>query len=277
MRLEFELESERIFKQELKRLDIKFLKDNVFTIGDVKVPIYVKFVASLGPKFSFVPGKTENGCITESMWFTMSRIQDQINDCISEKTFKRLCKDKFWMKEQQSNITRQQRFIRNQFDKSKKFLKANPQIVITSVDKGGKIVITTKEIYLGKMDLFVQKCVNDRIFFPVNRDFKEIRAYVEDTFTELRRMINPHLANDISNNYNNCCYQLVFEPFVIARLYGTFKLHKSGTPMRPIISTVDGAGDKLGNWLLRKLELITAKISKYIQREEWDGFFQENK
>lgn len=130
------------------------------------------------------------------------------------------------------------------------------------------------------MTEFVSECVKTRIFFPVNREFDETRKYVESTFANLRSEINPFLANDVSKNLKNCCYQLSFQPFILARLYGTFKLHKIGKveiPVRPIVSTVDGMGKHLCNWLLKKLELITAKISKFTIKNSVEFFSKVSK
>lgn len=51
------------------------------------------------------------------------------------------------------------------------------------------------------------------------------------------------------------------EPYVIARLYGLFKIHKPDAPMRPIISASNCLGQRLMQWLLKKLSLITSSIS----------------
>lgn len=67
----------------------------------------------------------------------------------------------------------------------------------------------------------------------------------------------------MKKGYPNCCHQLSAEPFIIARLYGLFKIHKSGIPMRPIISTTNCMGQGLMSWLLSKLGIITSHLSTF--------------
>lgn len=250
-------------------IGLKYLDNNVFVLGALDIPIYVRFTASLGLKFSFIPKDNElldDAFLNDAVLICLDKIGDKISDYGSSVKFKNFCKKEVWKCPIKFRGKKQQEFIRLQFDETRSFLNKNPEIIITFADKGGKVVITSNEIYLNKMERFINACpcMKDKIFFPVEIEFDKIRTFVESNFNDLRNKINPFLVNDAMNNFKQCCYQLSFEPFVLARIFGTFKLHKDDIPIRPIISTINSMVKNLRLWLLiKKLELITSVISKY--------------
>jgi len=127
------------------------------------------------------------------------------------------------------------------------------------------------QLYLENMIRFVNKGVNDKTFFKTSCTFNDRRNYVESKYDDLKNVLNPYLAFDADNSCKNCCYQLTFEPFVISRMSGLFKMHKlelpidisKEIPMRPIVSMVNCMGTNLSSWLLKKLELIAKSVSKF--------------
>lgn len=52
-------------------------------------------------------------------------------------------------------ITKAQRFIKLQFYRTRKFLNSNRNIIITSADKGAKVVIAERKTYDEKMRTFI--------------------------------------------------------------------------------------------------------------------------
>lgn len=245
------------FVSRLSRLRIRYIEDNVIILGNVIIPTYVKLIASLGPKFSFgAKIKELNDLDTITC---LNNIGDIIDDYEAWKEFSNfkinLGTD--------IKFTKAQQFLKLQFYRTRKFLKANSNVVITSADKGGKIVITDKETYEAKMNIFMNDCIEKKVFFKVNLPYEDRRSFIESKFEWLTRNINPYLLNDVKKNYLNCCHQLAPEPHIIARLYGFFKIQRVDVPMRPIISTTNCMGQSLIQWLLTKLEIITSNISGF--------------
>lgn len=243
----------------IKDLAINYMDENVIVLGNVFVPMYVKFIAELGSKFSYCPDQKD--LQKDDTSICLDYISEMIDDYEAWCKFSKF-KANFEYKGF-CGITKAQKFIKLQFLRTRRFLKNNGEIMIVSADKGGKVVITTKDVYEEKMGRFIDDCSNSKIFFkiPISMDFNQIRNYVEDEYDKLRATINPYLLLDMTENRVNPSYQLVAEPYVIARLYGLFKIHKEGIPVRPIISTTDCMGKNLMNWLLKKLKLITSAIS----------------
>lgn len=263
---------EEAFLANIKALDLHFDANNVIMLGNLDVPIYLKFVASLGRNFSYIPGTRD--ITTNSILICLSKIEDTINDFEGYQIFKDMKKETQNFNQTQPNTqpSKQQLFIAEQLKLSLKFLHQNQRIIVTMADKGGKSVITTKYLYEEKMEKFIQDGVKGRIFFPVKLCSIEVRKYIENKYQNLREKVNPFLKEDASKGYKHCCHQLKFEPYVMARIYGLFKIHKAGTPIRPIVSTINCVGDKLSEWLLHKLEIISKFTSKHKVRNSFEAY-----
>lgn len=147
--------------------------------GNLVVPVYVKFIASLGPKFSYAADINEIDNV--DIQICMNRIGDMINDYEAWKIFINYeVNVGTGMK-----VPKAQRFIKLQFYRTRKFLSSNRNIIITSADKGGKVVIAERETYDQKMRTFIDDCVKQNIFFRVDLQFADRRLYVESKFKVL--------------------------------------------------------------------------------------------
>lgn len=147
-------EDEESFMKELRKLDLKYTDENVIILGELHTPIYLKFIASLGKNFSFVPS-TEDIKL-DSIFICVDNIGDFIKDFPSYEILKQIDRDKIteWASTTDNTqiATKQQIFILEQFEKSLLFLKSNPRIIITVADKGGKAVIAPIVLYYSKQD-----------------------------------------------------------------------------------------------------------------------------
>lgn len=250
-------QSIEIFKSRLLELKIKFVEENVIILCDTYIPEYVKFIASLGKQFGYIAKITELN-VTD-ITTCLNLVGDMVDDYEAWNEFSGFKLDLG----KDVKFTKAQVFIKQQFYRTRKFLRGNRNIIISSADKGGRVVITDKETYEAKMNLFISKCIQQKIFFKVNLPFKDRRSFVERKFDSLIQNINPYLLEDTNKNYKNLCYQLSAEPFIIAKIYGLFKIHKEGVPIRPIISTTNCMGKRVMTWLLTKLEIITSNVSGF--------------
>lgn len=66
---------------------------------------------------------------------------------------------------------------------------------------------------------------------------------------------------DAEDGLANLCCPLVFQPYVIPRIYGNVKVHKENFPIRPIISSINCLGIPLSDWLMTKLCVISESLS----------------
>lgn len=68
----------------------------------------------------------------------------------------------------------------------------------------------------------------------------------------------------------------MFEPFIISRICGSFKIHREGYPARPIVSATNCMGKSLSRWMLRKLDILAKYVGKNQVKSSSDLFKKIN-
>lgn len=245
----------------------------------IHIPMYVCFVAGLGPKFSY-PAPYEKGSLFKYL-IAYDKVRDKIDDVLSVNAFSR--ERKKFLKNfrngtfrKVANVpTKAQKFIHLQMKRTRIFLNDNPNVKIFPADKGGRIVITDSNMYREKMNEHMQMNVNRKVYYHC-RDFsfEYVRHLCESKYERIRNFLNVYFKDDFSLNYKNLCQRLSFQPFVIPRIYGCFKIHKIGFPVRPIISSTNCIGKPLAKWILLKLEMIAKHLGRYNVKSAHDLFLK---
>ncbi|XP_044751208.1 uncharacterized protein LOC123311365 [Coccinella septempunctata] len=124
------------------------------------------------------------------------------------------------------------------FCKTKRFLKDNDDIVITMADKGNVTVAITKQQYEEKLlniveDTNVYKKLNSD---PTSRYQTKNNSLVKDLKDQA--YISATTARQL-NNYKG----------ISPTIYGLPKIHKEGTPLRPIVSTIKSPTSELSKFV----------------------------
>jgi hypothetical protein len=146
--------------------------------------------------------------------------------------------------------------IRNISDdewKALKELKSNKDIIICKSDKGNAIVILNKSEYISKMNLVL----NNRQFFRTDKCLlQEKEAEMNKFLRELERqkVISKELFWKLHSTSSN-----------ISTLYGQPKIHKTGLPMRPIISSIGAYNYNLSKYLANKLSQCKEPSPSYVK------------
>ena len=123
-----------------------------------------------------------------------------------------------------------------------KNLARDKSIIITKADKGRMVVVLDREDYLNKME----SLINDGTTFK--RIDEDPTIFEEDRLIRtLRQMKKRGFINEVE--YRRC-YPTGSQP---ARLYGLPKVHKSGVPLRPILSASGTLNFDIAQLLVRKL------------------------
>ena len=131
-------------------------------------------------------------------------------------------------------------------------LSKNNNLIITNSDKGGGVVILNTDDYVDK----VQAILNDSTKFSVDTVQKNTCT---NLLTELKSLLNTAVQNNlISDHLRNI---LVPKGCIVPRLYGLPKTHKSGYPVRPILSMVGTATHKTAKFLARVLKPVEEHLS----------------
>jgi len=135
-----------------------------------------------------------------------------------------------------------------------KSLKSNKNIVICKADKGNSIVILDREIYMKK----AEEILKGEQFHLLNNDKfhgereKELNRYIFSLFK------NGTLDNKLRYQLQSTCSSL-------SVFYGLPKAHKTGYPLRPIISTIGSYQYQLSKYLAKAIRDARPQAKSYVK------------
>ena len=133
-------------------------------------------------------------------------------------------------------------------------LKKDKFLTITRADKGNTIVIMNTEDYNNQMKSIISETITYK-----KLDFDPTDKYVKSTRKELESMKNNfHITPQFYNKYypRGCS---------APKIYGLPKIHKTGSPLRPIVSTFLSPVSKLGKWLSVALRPLLGTQKSYLK------------
>ena len=153
--------------------------------------------------------------------------------------------------------------LRNEHLKVIGDLRKNSDIVVTRPDKGKGVVLLNRGDYVEKM----QSILSQQDKFQKIGDVE-----TNDNTTQHERALQAFLLRACNNNhitrevYERCRPVGATRP----RLYGVPKTHKSGVPLRPILSMVNAPQHELAKWLAEVLKPVVRKYSDHVIKDTFD-------
>lgn len=233
--------------------------EDVICLTNVNVPNFVKFIISLGKKFAYVPdGIMKLGLEFD---FFLKDVQLHARDGgqlqLMKARMPQIVKESLKKSLKKSAVFPQAMYsIKLWLGKAKKFLHDNKTLLVTEADKGGKLVIIEKSMYMEKLKSHIKENIDNGTYGRPEKGhgLVEIRGELEGKHKVLRDQMNPILRAD---GWKEMC----FEPFIMAKLVLAIKVHKEGYPTRPIVTAADRWNKSLSKWLLRLLTIIANKFS----------------
>jgi len=135
-------------------------------------------------------------------------------------------------------------------------LRNNKEIIIKPADKGGGIVIMNKTDYVEKVFTHLQ---SNSTYIHVSVTEESIKK--NELMLKYRTLIN-ELKPFLTKKQSNWLYDVNNDPGII---YGLPKIHKNGTPIRPIISQCHSLTNKLHTYLQQLLKIGESQISNLIK------------
>lgn len=251
----------RLIRKELKRLKIMFNEDAVVLLTNAHVPVYVKFIASLGRNFNYFQAVDRDAAV--NIRISMDKIIDRCDNF----------EDAFVLRHEFRSIERSvadhtisdhpteaQEYIWNLAVLTRKYMKGDGKnIIIVQADKGGKTVIMDRIEYERKAREHIEGNIALGNYARIEQDFlTEIRPAIESRYQKIIAEVSPFLIAD-----GTIREPLRAESFLLPLFYGCPKIHKPMVPLRPIISSCNMIGDVLSNWLLSKLNVIAQHLGTY--------------
>ena len=138
------------------------------------------------------------------------------------------------------------------YNKTRIFLKNNPDILITQADKGGTTVALSKDLYVSRS---LELLDNNLVYQKLQRDPTITVQNKSNSFVKLLKAKNI-IDNDDAKSlmkYNS----------VPSKFYGLPKIHKSNTPLRPIVSTIGSPTYDLSKFIANILHNALQDCDKY--------------
>lgn len=145
-----------------------------------------------------------------------------------------------------SLLSPQEKTILKDVKTTKKFLKENPDLMVTKADKGNATVIITRDQYQERMDDLLK---DRKIYKNINK------VSINVTKNKLNKLMsNWETINLISTEQGKF---LKNQNGVIPRIYGAPKTHKENNPLRPIIDSSDAPLYNLSSFLGKIIDSAT--------------------
>lgn len=234
-----------------------YLNENALIIlTEAKIPEDIKIALSFGYKFLF-PFECNNSNMHEilaQLEMTMVESlpdlkQDEAAILISNVLKER---DRF----QEDNNLKWLKFVSN---RTTVFFKRNAHLFATKSDKGGHTVVAEVATYEQKL----ASLLNDNNYVELDHD--SLLDLIEGILIEKDKIFYDALhGNEKTMKFFKGLPFHEPDTLSLAKFYGLFKIHKEGTPLRPITSTIGSPGYLLAKVFTKILENIFPRTPHHI-------------
>lgn len=144
--------------------------------------------------------------------------------------------------------------LKHQVKETKTFLKEHPEILVVNADKGNVTVLINKTDYMEKM----KSLLNDE---------KTYRVLPTDPTNKIQAKCNRVITQWKNSEYITIPEARKLRRYnaVIAKLYGTIKIHKEGEPARPVVASIDSPTYNLSKMYADILKNVTGKTRRAVK------------
>ncbi|XP_075160288.1 uncharacterized protein LOC142233293 [Haematobia irritans] len=247
---------ENLLQQHNKEINIKFNEQWFVNTTNKHIPTNVQWLLSLGPKYSLSLTRAQ---------FPLLKVIAEGEDLVrttDDKEEQEIARTKFTTliddHLHKTNVNKRDKFILGTVAQTKKYLKNNKDVLILSADKGGKTVAMDSKEYKSKMHaILYDMCSYKRLKIDPTSKFQ----------TKNNKLVEKLYKEDlISIEEKN---KLTSKTAIAPRIYGLPKVHKEGTPLRPICSSINAPSYKMCRYISSILKNVT-KDSKYNVKDAID-------
>ena len=135
-------------------------------------------------------------------------------------------------------------------------LRKNKDIVITRPDKGNGVVILKREEYVEKMLAILAQ---DNKFVRIGSVKEHDRTCQQERALQAYLLRAFKRSEITREEYERIRPVGAMRP----RMYGVPKVHKTGTPLRPILSMINAPQHEMARWLAEKLQPVINKFAEH--------------
>lgn len=248
---------ERLKVKQYKKPELHYDKSNLVNLTDYIIPEECVITLSMGPKFSF-PTRTKEIPIidilseTENILFQYKDSEQRNED---RTTITNVISQYLTKNETFSDVDI---LLTKSKHLTNKFFKENNELILTNSDKSKKTVIMEKVEYEEKMNDLLS---DNNTYVLLNKD---------PTNMVLKKCIE--VINELYNNSiisNRISESLKIKHPISPKIYGLPKLHKTGIPLRPIVSTIDSPAYNISKFCCNILKQLTVN-SEYNVKNSYE-------
>ncbi|CAF2071453.1 unnamed protein product [Rotaria magnacalcarata] len=180
----------------------------------------------------------------------------KIESSCHSSVFRSLCRHMHNASQQLMKSCKKKKFSNLSDDELKalKSLKSNKNIVIVKADKGNSIIVLDKESYLKKAEEILK---GNQLQEITNKNYHQERE------NELNKYIYSLLKDGIIDQ--KLRFRLQSTCSSLSVFYGLPKIHKTGYPIRPIISTIGSFQYELSKYLAKAIKDSSPQADSYIK------------
>lgn len=229
--------------------------DWFINLTDKDIPKEIKQFLSLGPQFS-VPVDSRDFPVDQFICdvelYITKNIKEDKREEVRGKCVNMITNQlhKHTTKHRPSEITKL-------YHKTKKFLRTQPDIIITKTDKSNQTVAIDRNEYIRK----VSNLLNDPETYKIIKKNPTKRKE-----TTMNNILATLLTKKYIDKYTHD--KLFTKTSTIAKLYAVVKTHKEGNPVRPIVSYVSDPTYETSKYLANILKNISN--SKYNIKDSFE-------
>ena len=201
----------------------------VVNLTNITIPEGVTNLLGLGPKFAINPPQTHRQTFVDIITDTEYVLSDIFKDSEDERNEKRQMTNNILtnFRNKPHNTDNSTTQLHGEYNKTRRWLKEHPEVIVTFADKGNKTVFIDRNEYDTKMKDILG---NVDIYQTVTRDPTKI---ITSKHNQLIKNIVEEGGMDQFVGKT-----LITRNGTLGRIYGQVKIHKQDRPLRPIISTI---------------------------------------
>ncbi|XP_059223590.1 uncharacterized protein LOC131997149 [Stomoxys calcitrans] len=205
----------------IRRNDVWFVNKT-----EREIPTNVQWILSLGPKHA-LPHTNKNFPLLQVIAEgeeCVQTIENREEQEMGRTKLTTLIDDHL----RKSKMSMRDKYVVDTVSQTRKYLKENEDLLILTADKGGKTVALYKDDYEQKMKAIIHDmCMYRRLKIDPTSRLQTRNNKLVDKL---------HNLNLISIQEKN---KLTSKTALAPRIYGLPKIHKEGTPLRPICSSIN--------------------------------------
>lgn len=250
-------ETERKIEIEYRPSDVYFNKDALIDMTDVSVPEDIQICLSFGYKFM-----SPYICSDKNMHSILAQLDKCIDDSVPDLQILETSIEIYHILLNRSSVQadNNKNWLAFIAYRTKTFFESNSNIFATKSDKGGHTVIISVADY----ELKLNAHVNEGDYSLIEHD--PLHTLVEEEKEILKQLRDIRELKEEFKQFGRKS-GVWFEPNTLhlPKFYGLPKIHKPGTPLRPITSTVGSAGYYLAKFFDRLLNSIFPRTEFHIR------------